>query len=220
MAKKIIEIIYRLIKKQFFVKDWRQNNQHNTVIPGNLFDPERVRVGQYSYGSLKLIAYNPQGKDQLIIGNFVSISSDVYFFLDENHQTETATTFPLKSVLLGIPSPDDSISKGSIIIEDEVWIGNSVRVLSGVRIGKGAIVATGSVVTKDIPPYSVAGGIPAKVIKYRFSDAVIGKLLKCNLVSLPKEVIKKNIEVFYKPVNEENIDEYCRLFSQHEGYNE
>ena len=137
----------------------------NRIFPNNL-----ISVGAYSYGEIDLSAYDKNNtKDRLVIGSFVSIAKGVKFFLHEEHQTSTYTTFPLRSVLLGKQFSCDAMAKGSIVVEDEVWIGGRATILSGVTIGKGAIIAAGAVVTKDVPPYAIAGGVPAKIIKYRAS---------------------------------------------------
>ena len=97
-------------QKRAFLKKWSNNNRHNEVVPISQFPLENVDIGKYSYGELNLFAYDRSNlKDKLIIGNFVSISSNVKFFLHENHQTRTFTTFPLKSILLKQPSSNDMV---------------------------------------------------------------------------------------------------------------
>ena len=91
----------------------------------------------------------------------------------------------------------EGVSKGNIIVDDDVWIGFRSTILSGVHIGQGAIVAAGSVVTKDVPPYAIVGGVPAKVIKYRFSPEMIEELLKVDYSKLTKEMIEEHIEDLY-----------------------
>ena len=88
-----------------------------------------------------------------------------------------------------------------------MWIGQNATILSGVHIGQGAIVAAGGVVTHDVPPYSIVGGVPAKVIRYRFSGSVIEKLLRIDYGNLTDEMIKKSINALYDKVTEDNIDQ-------------
>ena len=202
------------LKKFFFIRRWRRNNKHNLTIPGNTFPIEFVKVGFYTYGDLYVFVYDVTNRtDKLFIGNYVSIAPNVKFFLCENHQTKTVTTFPLKSILGQRQFSEDAVSKGSIIIEDEVWIGYGVTILSGVIIGKGAIIANGAIVTNNIPPYTIAGGIPAKIIRDRFPEVITSRLLKLKLIDLDQDTIKNNIELFYRTINsDEDIDNYELLF--------
>lgn len=96
-------------------------------------------------------------------------------------------------------------TKGKIILDDDVWIGDQVLVLSGVHIGKGAIVAAGCVVTKDVPPYAIVGGIPNKIIKYRFSKQIIQKLQGIDYSGIDlSKIDRKYLEM---PVDDSNIDQ-------------
>lgn len=111
--------------------------------------------------------------NEIHIGSFCSIASNV-IIQEYNHKVDTITTY---DILSHICHEDDikntTTSKGPIIIEDGVWIGSNSVILSGVKIGRGAIIGAGSVVLKDIPAYAIAAGNPAKVIKYRFSEVSI-----------------------------------------------
>lgn len=103
------------------------------------------------------------------------------------------------------------ISKDNITVGDDVWIGYRSTILSGVQIGQGAIVAAGSVVTKDVPPYAIVGGVPAKVIKYRFPQEVIDKLVKADYSRLTSEKISKNLNEMYLPLTADNVDNLLRI---------
>ena len=178
---------------------------HNQTAVGTFFPISSVKIGIKTYGKLNITFFDNKNKsDMIIIGNYVSIADDVNFFLGENHQTNTITTFPLKTFLLKKSYSEDTVSKGSIIIEDEVWIGYGVRILSGVTIGKGAIIATGSVVINNVPPYTVVGGVPSKIIKQRFSVEITKRLLNLDLVNLPEIIIINNIDLFYKTIKTES----------------
>lgn len=93
-------------------------------------------------------------------------------------------------------------NKGDIVIGNDVWIGYDAIIMPGVKIGDGAIIGTRAIVTNDVPPYTIVGGIPAKVIKKRFSDDIILKLLKIKWWDWPNEKIKANI----KHIQSGNID--------------
>lgn len=121
--------------------------------------------------------------DKLIIGKFCAIAKEVEFVMNgANHRMASATTYPFNimggSWADNVPSLEDLPLKGDTIIGNDVWIGQNATILPGVTIGDGAIVAANSVVTKDIPPYCIYGGNPAKKIKQRFSDDIIEALLK------------------------------------------
>lgn len=87
----------------------------------------------------------------------------------------------------------------SVKIGNDVWIGSRVTIMGGVTIGDGAVIATGAVVTKDIPPFAIAGGVPAKVIKYKFPQEIIERLLEIKWWNLPDEEITKHIDLFHTP---------------------
>ena len=100
----------------------------------------------------------------------------------------------------------ESICKGPIVIGDDAWIGYDCTILSGVTIGQGAVVAAGSVVTKDVPPYAVVGGTPARVIKYRFTPDVVEKMLTLDYAQLGDEAILRNQELLGQPITSDNVD--------------
>ncbi|HAY3540432.1 CatB-related O-acetyltransferase [Elizabethkingia anophelis] len=185
---------------------WRLDNKHNyTSLSKNVKDSKIIKVGNFSYGEINAESF--ENKDEkLIIGNFVSIAPNVLFILGGNHQIDTFTCYPLKAQFLEPYCNEDAQTKGPIIVEDEVWIGNNVIVMSGIKIGKGAIVAAGSVVTKDIPPFAIVGGNPAKFIKWRFAEELISKRVEININTIELEIIKQNIDLFYKRLDSDTVD--------------
>lgn len=198
--------------RNVFIKKFRDSNKHNSVFPVNLFPIDIVNIGKHSYGELNLISYQKDNKEHhLEIGSFVSISTGVKFFLHENHKINTLTTFPLSSIFNNTTDPRDACGRGSIVIEDEVWLGNGVMVMSGVRIGKGAIVAAGSVVTKDVDAYCIVGGVPAKLIRMRFTPEIRDRLKKIYLKDIDDNLIKKNIDIFYEEIDESKISYFEKL---------
>jgi len=196
----MIKYIIAKIEKKIFERKWRTVNNHNETLPGTIFPIDLVQVGKRSYGVINVKNFGNL-KEKLIIGNFVSIADNVKFILGGNHRTDTITNFPLFSKYISNSPIHDANTKGPIIIEDEVWIGSEAIILSGVRIGKGAVIAAGSVVTKEIPAYAIAGGNPAKIIKYRFEKEIIELLLKIDFTTIPTKYIIENIEDFYNPLN-------------------
>lgn len=134
---------------------WRKKNKNNGTQLVGYCDIEQVQVGDFTYGDLDVLAASDK-KLKLTIGRFCSIATGVKFFLGGNHTTDTISSYPFDVRLFG--KRTDSNSNGSIIVEDDVWFGQRSLVMSGVTIGRGAVVAAGAVVTKDVPPFAVVGG--------------------------------------------------------------
>ena len=136
--------------------------------------------------------------DKLIIGKFCMIATDVKFIMNgANHLTNALTTYPFAIFGNGWDKAMDNKSyprKGNINIGNDVWIGYNATIMAGVTIGDGAIIATNSTVIKDVEPYSVVGGNPAKEIKKRFSEETISKLLELKWWNWDIERITKNIQ--------------------------
>ncbi len=136
--------------------------------------------------------------DQLIIGKFCMIASDVKFIMNgANHLTDSISTYPFaifgngwENAMEGKTYPQ----KGNINIGNDVWIGYNATIMAGVTIGDGAIIATNATVVKDVEPYSIVGGNPAKEIKKRFSDEKIAQLLKLKWWNWDIEKITKNVQ--------------------------
>lgn len=137
----------------------------------------------------------------LYIGSFCSIGDNVVFLLGIDHPTNFISTFPFR-VKIEKKDEMEAISKGNIVVDDDVWIGYGATILSGVHIGQGAIVGANALVTKDIPPYAIAGGTPAKLIKYRFEERIINELLKVDFDSLTDDMIIDNIDDLYKEMTD------------------
>jgi len=154
-----------------------------------------VTVGKYTYGIPRIDNYR-NSERKVIIGSYCSIGPDVRMITGGIHPPHWVSTYPIRD-FMGVDIPYDGLpaSNGDIVIGNDVWIGTGVTILSGVTIGHGAIIATGSVVTKDIPPYAIVGGVPARVIKYRFDEAQIKALLDIAWWNWPDEKVKSNIHL-------------------------
>lgn len=188
------------VNQLIFNRKWKRLNGHNYTSAGNKFDENLVSVGKKTYGALIVYTYNKENK--LSIGHYCSIGPYVQFVLSADHRIDTISTYPYK-VKYGILDTE-GISKGDIIIDDDVWIGANSIVLSGVHIGQGAIVGAGAVVNSDVPPYAIVGGVPAKILNYKFSPEIIDSLLKIDFSSLDDSCFIENINLFYMPLNNDN----------------
>lgn len=136
------------------------------IVPMNVFPINKIKsIGKNVYGALNVMSWNNE-QEGLIIGDYVSIADNVWFVLGGNHSISLVTTYPVQRFLVG--GIEIAESKGPIVIESDVWIGSHAMIMSGVTVGQGAVIAAGSIVTKDVPDYAVVAGNPAKIIKYRF----------------------------------------------------
>lgn len=198
--KYIFNSKYRKNKK--FRKELKNKFPKSNIKPKEIISLENIRFGEYSYEE-PLILKHGNIDEGLEIGNYVSIAKDVVILLGGAHNTNTITTFPMLTYFL---NENENMLAQKTVIEDDVWIGYGVKILSGVKIGKGSVIAAGAVVTKDLEPYGIYGGIPARLIRYRFSKEIREKLLKLNFSSLRESVIQRNIKLFYEELTIQNID--------------
>lgn len=143
----------------------------------------------------------PINHDTLRIGKFCSIACGAKFlFNSANHSLSSASTFPFPLFfeewdLLKANVAQAWDNKGDIVIGNDVWIGYEAVILAGVTIGDGAIIGTRAVVTKDVEPYTIVGGVPAKPIRKRFSDEMIAVLQEIKWWDWPEHKIKENLQV-------------------------
>ena len=179
----------------FKMLKWRKANRHNRTQLHSNVDINLIEVGAYTYGPLNILSDNSVSK--LRIGRLCSIGPEVLFILNSEHNIKHITTFPTQSFF---EHQNEAGSKGDIILEDDVWIGTRAIIMSGVHIGRGAVIAAGAVVSKDVPPYAVVGGVPARVIKYRFSDEIIAALTQIDFQLIDSEFIQKNLDDFNKDI--------------------
>lgn len=191
--------IFNKLNERKFFRNWRKKNKLNQTCAVNFFHQNQVTVGIGTYGGLNVLTYDE--KHFLKIGNYCSIAPNVAFILSADHDCRKVSTFPFRVKILG--ECYEAISKGDIIVDDDVWIGYGATILSGVHIGQGAVIAAGAVVNKDVPPYAIVAGVPAHVIKYRFSDKVIEKMLKVDYSKLDERMVREHIDDLYEDVDED-----------------
>lgn len=198
----------------------RKGDTQTVYLNAVVKDPS-IEVGDYTiYNDFisdpRLFEYNnvlyhyPINHERLIIGKFCSIACGVKFLFNcANHTLKSLSTytFPLFYEEWELEKSDVVSAwdnKGDIIIGNDVWIGFEAVILAGVTIGDGAIIGARAVVTKDVPPYSIVGGVPAKEIRKRYSPNIIDQLLSLRWWDWTREKIKRNLP-FIMTGNIENL---------------
>lgn len=172
---------------------------HQNIVVGDFTIYNDFENDPRDFEKNNVLYHYPINHDRLIIGKFCSIACGAKFIFNcANHTLKSLSTytFPLFFEEWDLPKSDVVSAwdnKGDIVIGNDVWIGFEAVILSGVTVGDGAIIGTRAVVTKDVPPYTIAGGVPAKPIRKRFSDDVISELLKLQWWNWSENRIKKNI---------------------------
>lgn len=181
----------KVIKKFLF----RQAERRLKKLPALYRGQARFNLhysGQYEFGvgsyGLPLVRDWKEGAT-LKIGAFCSIASNVQILLGGHHHTRWLSTYPFSSMLENAGLPECSISRGNVLIGSDVWLCSDAIILSGVSIGHGAIVSAGSLVTRDVEPYSIVAGNPAAHVRWRFDEATRAALLDIAWWEWPVEEI-------------------------------
>ena len=160
-------------------------------------------VGRHTYGAGNIRVVFGDDQHSLTIGHFCSIAGNILVFLGGNHRVDWVTTFPFghvhKGIFDGFGGEGHPSSKGSVVIGNDVWIGQGVAIMSGVSLGDGAVIAANSHVVKNVEPYSVVGGNPARLIKLRFLPEQIQALLKIQWWNWPDAKINLALKLLCQP---------------------
>lgn len=205
------------IKREIIVDRMGPDPQTIYPIPGydklvflkHFVKASNIIVGDYTYFDDRLngpedfeqrnVLYNYDfTKVKLIIGKFCALAAEIRFIMTGNHKLDAASTYPFPIFQQGWESAfsiDDFPNRGDIVVGNDVWFGYDSLIMPGVKIGHGAIIAARAVVVKEVPPYCVAAGNPAKVVKQRFDDDTIKRLLKISWWDWPIEKINRNIQL-------------------------
>ena len=193
-------------------KIYPRSQGHSTVYLQNVVTDPSISVGDYTiyddfvndprdFQRNNVLYHYPINRERLVIGKFCSIACGAKFlFNSANHTLRSLSTyiFPVLFEEWGLDVariPEAWDNRGDIVIGNDVWIGYDAVVLAGVTVGDGAIIAARAVVTKDVPPYTIVGGVPARPIRRRFSDSEIDQLLALKWWDWPEEKIARSIGV-------------------------
>ena len=197
------------IKLSLFKRKYRKLNKHNYTQIMNICDLSKIIVGKKTYGEINVIDWS-SADTKLYIGSYCSIAPGVQFLLGGEHTLKSVSTYPFKVKVFG--EAREAGSKGNIVVKDDVWLGTNAIICSGVTIGQGAVVAAGAVVTKDVEPYAIVGGNPAKIIKYRFEEPLRKKLLEIDVASVFDRFSEKDVELIYSNLTSEILDSLLEKF--------
>lgn len=212
LTKKLLLIIKNCNKKNIVIKSYISNKVM-------VEDYVSISKNCYISNSLKYIGRGTFINENVIvdrcesIGRYCSIAKDVKIGLG-SHPTDMVSTSPIfyskSRRLVKNTTYDNKLIDKPVIIQNDVWIGSNVLILAGVKIKNGAIIAAGSVVTKDVEAYSIVGGVPAKIIKYRFNKSTIENLVKVKWWDFSINSLRENVDMLKSPEKLiDNLERFC-----------
>lgn len=173
-----------------------------------------LKIGEHAYGRPKILSF-AGSNSRITIGKFCAIARNVKIICGWNHHIDWVSTFPFR-ILFNLPGQykdGQPFDKGPVEIGNDVWIGEGATILSGVKIGDGAVIAAGALVVKDVEPYSVVGGNPARNVKLRFPEKQIQELLKIRWWEWPDEKVIANVHLLCSDRLDEFINQHSRTVS-------
>lgn len=164
--------------------------------------PDFVRIGRGTYGIDRNAFQGLSPDAPITIGNFCSFGPQVLIFSKADHAIDLPSTYPLRTKLIHPEHGDkDALTKGAVTIGHDVWVGARAMILSGVTIGNGAVIGAGAVIAKDVEPYAVVVGNPAKTIKHRFTPDQIESLQKIEWWHWSDQKICEHEHLFYDDIS-------------------
>jgi acetyltransferase-like isoleucine patch superfamily enzyme len=151
-----------------------------------------VVVGEHTYGADQISPHIWNMETRLIIGSYCSIADNVHVLLGGNHRVDRVSSYPFGRDAMKAVAPEpeaNPVSNGDVVIGSDVWVGSHASIMSGVTIGSGAVVAAYAHVVRDVEPYSIVGGNPARHLRHRFAPEVVERLIKIAWWEWPSSVV-------------------------------
>lgn len=164
--------------------------------------PDYVSLGRGTYGLDRNSFAGLSPDCPVTIGNYCSFGPEVLVFCRTDHRTDLPSTYPFRTMRGDNPDNVDAITRGPITIGHDVWVGARAMILSGVTIGDGAIIGAGAVVTRNIAPFSVNTGVPARQSRMRFADTQVAALAEIAWWNWPGAKIDQHMDLFYADVDQ------------------
>jgi acetyltransferase-like isoleucine patch superfamily enzyme len=187
----LMQNIKRLLRKLLELTKLRQPPFFISDNP----DFSHIKSGKFSYGKPLIMGWDGTSETKVTIGRFCSIADGVRILLRVNHPIDAPSTYPFSRVM-GIDTREPyEWSRGPVVIGHDVWIGQDAVIMGGVNIGNGAVIAAKSVLTKDVPPYGIVAGNPARLIKKRFDDETIKALSDICWWDWPESLIRQHAQL-------------------------
>lgn len=216
MVKRVLQLIYSKVQSLFLRSTAFSAQVEYSKVSKKAKVWNRCKIFHSSIGDYSYI-----GQDARLIyahvGRFCSLAGDGAYGMGSHSldylSTSSIFTSKRNGTRIKLTNKSSFEEYKEIHIGNDVWIGTKVLIMGGVNIGNGAVVAAGAVVTKDVPPYAIVGGVPAKILKYRFHEDIIHKLEASKWWTLDEETLKKNIHLFQKPLENDNLTELLKLCS-------
>jgi chloramphenicol O-acetyltransferase type B len=157
----------------------------------------QYRIGPHTYGVPEVYFY--LNNAALSIGDYCSIAGEVGIFLGGEHHPEWVSTYPFGALWREHDHPEQPRSRGDVRIGNDVWIGRGATIMSGVTIGDGAVIGARALVVKDVPPYGIVGGNPAKLLRHRFEPELVERLLAIRWWDWSEERVRKAAPLLQTP---------------------
>lgn len=163
---------------------------------------DHVTIGRGTYFGSTTDFRSFSAGERIIIGRYCSLAEHIIISAGGNHRPELVATWPFDNFMLGRPNPTRTYRPADrhTTIGSDVWIGDGAHIGAGVQVGDGAVIGAAAVVFKDVPPYAVVVGNPARTLRYRFTDDIVAGLLAIQWWNWPAEIVRQRLEWFYRPV--------------------